>query len=170
MQNEIRKLSSTDTQATTYTYFRSPLSIERTESVLLNDDGCQEGQMVQGSSCTYQCNGFVSNENVCIEKLGKHMHVEAGRFAMCDSSAEYDATSENCHCTDGTVESRDGSTCVDTCGENERLVSGRCTCVEGAFVSAERCTLLSECGKVAEYNDGHQECLDIETCKEIDLK
>ena len=149
------------TAETAGSYFRSPLTVEYRQAHLLDDHGCQTGQVLEGSECVFVCAGYVSRGDTCLRELGAHMQAQSGRIAVCESGFVFDATGESCVCGAGTAETRLGGSCVADCDANEHAVDGRCVCVEDAFVDAAtgKCVLRGECTHVAEYGDGREECL-----------
>lgn len=66
--------------------------MEYAQTLLLNDQGCQTGQVLLGDSCVYTCEGYVSRSDTCLHELGTHMLVQNGRIAVCEPSFVPDET------------------------------------------------------------------------------
>ena len=166
-RSEVNRLSQGEPefQQVRGAYFRSPLTVDYTQSILLDENGCEAGQTLQGGECAYECTGLLSSGDKCLRELGRHMHGEAERYAVCDEGYVYTGDGENCGCGD-KVERRTDGVCVDECGANEYAKDQICVCVESAFAdyATDVCTLRDDCARILVRADGEQSCLAEGVC------
>ena len=166
-----RRLRASNQVEETGSYFRSPLTVEYTDTIQLSDNGCQSGQLNEDGVCVYSCSGYISDDGAhCYTTLGEHMVVESGRFLNC--SAGFKLSGSECVCSNGTV-SFDGKRCMSEakCGSNQKVLDGRCVCDDDSLHSVEhvRCVRADSCARVVAIN-GTDFCLESGICNDMGMK
>ena len=155
-----RKLG-TDAATRTETRYRTPLATTREQTLLLGENGCEEGALRTGDGCVRTCAGFVSADgSTCYEVLPPHMETD-GRVARC--ARGFVPSEDGLACVCPGVVGLDG-TCAAQCGPGQRVLDGECACDAGRHWDERRAECVAEaCARVRLEGDA-EVCLEAPVC------